>query len=421
MNCNIIALTLLSATAAYAGETKEQYCETTGEYKDDIEKILGKWPAPVVSKISRIVFLPESADTENKATYNANTGDITVTAENISSVDHELGHLVYKEVEKLENAATAPLLDEYHLLKQRYKTMEELWKSAEYEAVEKKITTVQISPTLRADELEGFLLYLENYPEAQCSRAYLKTTYEEFPILDKKLSEMENIVEDAVAILNHKEHLHPADVTYLMKYVEDSNAFTSDLGTIIENPLLLALEDEDKNCSSQDQERIAQIFAQLHEKATALAAQRTKVGEIKNRYEKQNNRISLEARPIYEPRVDLNVVQEELFSRAVSSLVNFYFGPPQTRHFQLDEQILQNFEKIQIDSIAVFHDSVARYRKSMEMYQSGTEPEIIRQSLLAEIPKGVAPPLVCFENSDAYWEDVMENMEKRLQKHKQEQ
>lgn len=98
-----------------------------------------------------------------------------------------------------------------------------------------------------------------------------------------------------------------------------------------------------------------------------------------------------------------------------------YAGETKEQYCETTGEYKDDIEKIQIDSIAVFHDSVARYRKSMEMYQSGTEPEIIRQSLLAEIPKGVAPPLVCFENSDAYWEDVMENMEKRLQKHKQEQ
>lgn len=416
----LLTLSLLSATAAYAREAPQ--CEAAETDKGDIERILGKWPALVVSKIQRIVFLQESVGGE-AASFNPLTDDITITNDHFSSLDHELGHLVYEQIREAKRQVMAPLLEEYHTLQEKYEDKESLWASPEYKTINEKIAAAQISETFSLTDWSDFLLYLENYPEAQCSKVYLHAGYEELPRLHGKVAQIVNLAQVVIDLSQYKETMPSDDAAYVLDFLKEYKTYVNQFKEVRDKTLLPALENDDQNCSTQDQEDIREIFVMLSEQADALTQRRERIEAIKERVyqnqedslekdvEKTNADLSLLEATISELQramIPHDIVQNELFARAASSLMNVYFGQPQTGHFQLDENILAGFERIQIDGVLVFQDAVIRYRNGMELHQKGRSEERIKNKLLSGIPKGDAPPFVCFESADAYTKDVLE-------------
>lgn len=397
-------------------EPKANICPTALGYKGQVEQILGRWPEEVLDNITSIAFLAEQRGRGEAALFEPAYNAVTITAIpldaieiNIQGIDHEIGHFVYKYIETLSLRVTGHVF-------------EEMIQREGEEAAFERIKAVDLYPGYTYGDWLTLENYLKEYQPATCTKDFVKAYYVDTPYLGNKIERFKYRAYLANGLLKRYEFT-AEDRATLQVTIDDYKALKQEIEQATDS-LNKIEKKEAGECYETSSAVITKISQDLVTKIRDLEKNR----ELYTIAQQVHTRLAPD-NPDWEAIAFLVInsgegsmllknftaIPNEMYARAVASLMGLHYGPATISYFSLDDTILEHLERHRINNIPVFAESVARYKRGREMHKAGTPIETIREQLLAFPPRPYT--VTCFETIQA-WEAAMNEADRYSGGHK---
>jgi hypothetical protein len=409
--------------------SKPTACEIAMKRRPLVEKVLGKWHEKGLKGIRRIYFLEEPQGSE-RASFTSLTRLITITATpqrdlegNIDALDHEIGHSIYNLIQRMKGSALKPIFDRLKKLQKEFKGPGSFYDSKENLQLARETNSTRLFPNMTVGGWKSFLGDLLAHPDAQCIKSYLQAYYIGMDQLREKTGKIKNTIATADQ-LSKDTSLNEVEVQYIRQFLDEHKRFVSEFKkeyAVVGPAVIKSFEETGRLCKTGINETFGAFLTKQNKALDGLLHYKAKIMKIKKR---RDARIKREGNlnNLGENLVDHvlgglpgknpdEVIKNEIFARAVDSLMDLYFGPPMNDRFQLNETILSGLEKITIDNVQIFAEAVSRYRKGLKMLKQGFSPDKIRKIILSSLPTRPYPKLFCAKKiSDVPLEDMKDRL-----------
>lgn len=374
----IAALVIGKSYAAPIAETNT--CDSLPEYKKELETHLSRWDPVVLKDITRVAFVGENISGAERASYNPLTGDLSVIVsaedslkqrkENILSIHHELGHLVFEHFFKLFSDARSDS------------------------------NSTNLDYSFR--DWTSLKSILRDNKSADCAEEYVNFAYVDMRKYQNKLQLIEIYSSLANSLLNTKGLVLSEEETkklreYKTNYDSEIPEIKASLSRSIDlvkekyGSLEVCVEEEsvrkiifNETLSSN----LDRIYKQTEEVETVFNAVLEKP-EINEAYKLSAIGIISQI-TLLELNLTDDPVQTEMFARTIQSLMTRYKGEPTNHVFSLNEDILSNLERISYNGVNIFSGASEAYRD---------DKRIKRNEIYL-------PPIECYENRADYMKTV---------------
>lgn len=388
----------------------EKTCDALPLYEQDLRLELSRWDPLVLKDIKRIYFIGEQVVGNENAFYNDTRGELGIIVEtaeplekrreNIRSVHHELGHHVYEQLSDF-------FLDAFLANPRQPATIQT---PSGYSIIDWNVLTNRMLP---------------EYLPASCAQEFVELAYFDLPDLTLKLRIIEPhhalaeglleartklfLREDELKILEEYGTLYNATVPKLKKDVATSvqfikESYGSSYPCLGEDPLRQLLREKG----------VAIRLDPLIEKARDVRSifDRSIKDSDNEMYKVHANMIAIELDIVELERaitISPRKKENELFARAVQSLMTAYTGQPARGVFSLDEEVIQAFTAIDYNGIHIFQEPTELYEKARSLTQHGVSARKIEQRLFGRKQRDVElPPISCYETKEEFVDAIIE-------------
>jgi hypothetical protein len=404
-----IAAAMLSSSLSAAAQTIDNVCQSSAEYEEGVERVLGKWPNSVVDKVRNFSFVGEDLGGES-AGFNAQNFFVHLVIEEgpvrETSIDHELGHLVYDQMGEASDQVTGPLLREIQELQELVGGLAPLRReNPRYRAIVERFSEVEIYPGYQKKEWTLFLRHLGRNDQTQCMREYLELGYlkapkirNDFLVLNGDIRKARKLLKEGIGSVEERASLE----THIRDFERVKEDITSLFGRV-DNALE---ESQDGECAGEEYRNINLEMEVMEEELFRVKKQGAEVEQILGKYGQKDSQLGLFglASLIMAISEDPSKIENELFARTVASLMGLYYGGSTVATYQLDETTLRGLERIQVDGELIFEDRVRIYREGLIMHQRGKSSKRIGRKLLTQEPRYVR--IECYPDKESYLDFV---------------